>query len=1039
MLYPKSQTVQLSDALFQNPGSEYRAAPFWAWNCRLDSEELLWQLDVLKEMGMGGAHLHVRTGLATPYLSDAFFLAVKQCVKKCQQENMQLWLYDEDRWPSGAAGGLVTKDHQYRARHLLMTPFPYKSDEKSPECTRVNGTHCRTANGTLLKCYDILLNKDGCLKEYRVVNENEPVRGTRWYAYLETAVDNPWYNGQSYVNTLDPAAIRKFIQVTHESYYKHFGDHFGKLIPAIFTDEPQFTHKTRLNFPDELTDIILPWTEDLPKTFFQTYGEDLLLHLPQLIWQLPENKSSVLRYQYHDHICELFAEAYADQCGNWCADHGIMLTGHMMKEPTLESQTTALGEAMRHYRSFQLPGVDMLRNRTEFTTVKQAQSAAHQYGREGVLSELYGVTGWDFDFRGHKFQGDWQAALGVTVRVPHLSMVSMKGESKRDYPASFNYQSPWWQDYACIEDHFARIATAMTRGTPLVRVGVIHPIESYWLNFGPRSQTGSICDRLDRQFQQLTRWLLQSCIDFDFISESLLPELCPHGDAPLRVGVMSYDVIVVPECHTLRSTTLDRLESFKKAGGTLIFLGNPPVYEDALPSPRGEMLWNQSMHIDFTQSSLLRALESHRLVGVYNEDGSLSDAFMHQLRLDRKDRWLFLAHATMPDSKATPCCKNIRIVINGCYNVLCYNTLSGEIHPMQASVRHGKTEIQASLFDLDSLLLRLTVEPVATYTAPPVYGHKDLPVPALADFSLDEPNVLLLDKAQYALDDAPYRPEQELLRVDTLLRTELGWRLRIYTQIQPWAMEACTPVHKLRLRFCVYSDFQTETVRLALEDAQLAEIYLNGIRIPSQCDGWFTDKAISTVPLGRLQAGENHIEVIFPFSKTTNIEWCYLLGAFGVRCQGQHRNLIPLAKQLYFDSILHQGLPHYGGNITYHIPVNLTGNRLRVQIPDYDGTAIRVELQGQKSYIIYPPYQTVLEDLLPGQHTLQLTLLGNRSNCFGPVHMVDPQEPGSHPRTWHTTGEKWTEAYCLSPIGINRPPIIQEEYTPDALSSSIFI
>ena len=67
----------------------------------------------------------------------------------------------------------------------------------------------------------------------------------------------------------------------------------------------------------------------------------------------------------------------------------------MMEEPTLESQTAALGEAMRSYRGFDLPGIDMLCNWREFTTAKQAQSAVHQFGYEGILSELYGVTGWD--------------------------------------------------------------------------------------------------------------------------------------------------------------------------------------------------------------------------------------------------------------------------------------------------------------------------------------------------------------------------------------------------------------------------------------------------------------------------------------------------------------------------------------------------------------------------------------------------------------------------------------------------------------------
>lgn len=109
----------------------------------------------------------------------------------------------------------------------------------------------------------------------------------------------------------------------------------------------------------------------------------------------------------------------------------------------------------------------MLCNRKEFTTAKQAQSIAHQYGRNKMMSEEYGVTGWDYDFRGHKFQGDWQAALGVTLRVPHLSWVSMRGSAKRDYPASISYQSIWFKEYGYIEDHFARLNTALMRGKPI--------------------------------------------------------------------------------------------------------------------------------------------------------------------------------------------------------------------------------------------------------------------------------------------------------------------------------------------------------------------------------------------------------------------------------------------------------------------------------------------------------------------------------------------------------------------------------------------
>ena len=92
----------------------------------------------------------------------------------------------------------------------------------------------------------------------------------------------------------------------------------------------------------------------------------------------------------------------------------------------------------------------------------------HQFGYEGMLSELYGVTAWDCDFRTYKHQGDWQAALGVTVRVPHLSWYAMGGEAKRDYPASISYQSPWYKKFSVVEDHFARLNTALTRGEPIL-------------------------------------------------------------------------------------------------------------------------------------------------------------------------------------------------------------------------------------------------------------------------------------------------------------------------------------------------------------------------------------------------------------------------------------------------------------------------------------------------------------------------------------------------------------------------------------------
>lgn len=178
MLYPHSKEKELSKELFKNPGSEYRGTPFWAWNCKLEKNELLRQLDVFKQMGFGGAHMHVRTGLETVYLSDEHMELIKTCIEKSRQEKMLAWLYDEDRWPSGAAGGYVTKDEAFRQRHLLITKVPYKVSPEKGQNHNSTAEATRSENGKLLACFDVQLDKQGYLEAYRQIEQGRLLKGS---------------------------------------------------------------------------------------------------------------------------------------------------------------------------------------------------------------------------------------------------------------------------------------------------------------------------------------------------------------------------------------------------------------------------------------------------------------------------------------------------------------------------------------------------------------------------------------------------------------------------------------------------------------------------------------------------------------------------------------------------------------------------------------------------------------------------------------------------------------------------------------------
>ena len=114
---------------FSNPDCRFRGKPFWAWNGKLEAEELRRQIRVMKQMGLGGFFMHSRVGLNTAYLSDEWFEMIAACNDEARKQQMEAWLYDEDRWPSGAAGGLVTQDprHSKKLLHLsIHEPKDYR-------------------------------------------------------------------------------------------------------------------------------------------------------------------------------------------------------------------------------------------------------------------------------------------------------------------------------------------------------------------------------------------------------------------------------------------------------------------------------------------------------------------------------------------------------------------------------------------------------------------------------------------------------------------------------------------------------------------------------------------------------------------------------------------------------------------------------------------------------------------------------------------------------------------------------------------------
>ena len=1030
-MYLEHRPEKMREEDFRNPPARFRGTPFWAWNCTLKKENLRKQIGYFKEMGMGGFHMHCRTGMNTEYLGDEFMDMVSDCNETAKQKDMLCWLYDEDRYASGFGGGYVTKDIQYRERYLLFTPCRQDGYEKDRETFQRKCRQGEEPKGYFVMAYRVRLTM-GYLEGY-VAEQEESIRcgdgETIWYAYLTVDEKSSWWNNQTYVNTLDKPALDRFIHITHERYYEKVGADFGKSIPAIFTDEPQFAEMENLNFAEEKKPVRLPFTDDFDESFQTAYRASLLEHLPEVRWEKGKETAATFRYQYINHLT-----AYAANVGSWCENHNLALTGHMKGEETLRSQTVFTGETMRSLRHFHLPGHDVLSDQRDYPTAKMAQSVSRQFGRFGALSETYGVTNWDFDFRGHKMSGDWQAALGIAVRVHHVSWLSMEGEAKRDYPASINYQSPWYKEYPLIENYFGRVNAALTSGRPQVKVGVIHPVESFWMTFGPYDQTYEKQEALENQYRDLCGWLTFGQMDFDYISEALLAEET-NGAFDSRgfcMGEMRYQVILVPGCITLRESTVDRLLAFAGSGGKVVILGEAPVCMDGVFSEKVRELAGKCEVLTFEKGAVLKCLEPWRDVDVLLDSGGRADNLVYQMRQDEDGRWLFLAHGyekvrdtfwSMVDCEDYPYVENIHLRIQGEYDLTVYDAMTGETEKLKCTHRNGQTRAEWRLGVHDSLLIRLTPAAEQQQCSGNAVEIREpssrIRLTQPFEVIREEPNVLLLDKAEYRIDREPWQPEEDILKLDNICRRRFGYPPKEEAGAQPWTVkdEKGFP-NVLSLRFAVDSLTDTWT-SLALESRDKTEIYVNGSLVEEESSGWFTDEAIEVVKIPPLRRGSNTIELRMPYGEKANVESCYLLGDFGVEVFGKEKRIIPVPEKVVFGDLTRQGMPFYGGNLTYRCKFTAPGGHMRLRAQYFSGPLLGAAVDGKRTgSIAFAPYEVDLGDLEAGEHLLEITAFGNRYHTFGQLHNCDRNYSWFASCSWRTKNDRWSDEYMLKELGI---------------------
>ncbi|MDQ8207915.1 hypothetical protein QEH52_10360 [Coraliomargarita sp. SDUM461003] len=1017
---------------FEDPPAELRGKPFWSWNGELNEEELLRQMGVAKSMGMGGVFMHSRTGLKTEYLGKEWFELINSCSQQASELGLEGWLYDEDRWPSGSAGGKVTKGQAHRMRSIILRQYAAGEAIEWPELENFIEAHYADLDGLHLKQYD------------SVAHDSVDVvpAGRQLLIFVrEIHPSHSFYNGGSYLDTLSRSATDAFIESTHEKYRAHCGDHFGKAIKGVFTDEPHrgFILCDAVEQPGASDSArAIPYTEALFEEFSQRFGYELRGRLPELYFQYHGERLSKLKWHYAELLQQLFIENWARPCLDWCESNDLLLTGHVLHEDSLAAQAVPCGSLARYYEQMSYPGIDVLtQDCRAYWVAKQVVSVARQQGQPYVLSELYGCTGWQMGFEGHKQIGDWQAFLGVNLRCHHLAWYSMAGEAKRDYPASIFHQSAWYPQYKYVEDYFSRVNLILQQGQPDCDVLVIHPNESISAQFHLgwatwlRSISPSV-DLLETKFVELFHWLTNSQIDFDYGDEEQLSRLAEievvDGKAYLRFGQMRYRSIVVGGLETMRGTTLSLLEAFQLAGGAVIFAGEVPAYLDAERSRAPRAFAQQALACAWERDALVDCLRenSDQLLQL-NEGAGVADVISHVRRLDSGEVFIGLVNTTGTQLK------EVQIDLSQGGIVERLNCRSGQIEPVAVASHADGLRWWVDFESLGEHLYRVVPEAEEGDAAEPervTAAPFSVPIEGPFDYSLSEPNTLLLERARYRLDDAAWSECRDILRQDTAIRDTLGWPQVSGEMMQPW----CRPqaedavAKKLTLEFPFNVSQIPAALDLLAEQPERWRISLNGrVILCEDLSHWHIDIALKRIqlPVEYLRPGENCISMETNLSQDTDLEAIYLLGDFGVYRKDEDWEIAASPKQVFVGDLVEQGFPFYTGAVTYCLPLPnaLCEQALDLELPKYSGACAEVILGQHSELIAFPPSRTSLPMSSNGA-CFKVKIYLTRQNLFGPLHRVPKEQGMTRPDSYRTVGDAYSEAYQLFPSGLLTSPIV---------------
>ena len=207
------------------------------------------------------------------------------------------------------------------------------------------------------------------------------------------------------------------------------------------------------------------------------------------------------------------------------------------------------------------------------------------------------------------------------------------------------------------------------------------------------------------------------------------------------------------------------------------------------------------------------------------------------------------------------------------------------------------------------------------------------------------PNALLLDQAEFAVDDGPWQAREEILRAAEKCFAMLGW-----------------PVGDDFATLCQGAERSFAHGALPFQHPQRSPLRRrpSGGRMPRRREDfpqrrkrgsqsrWLVCGQVpchlraASAASGRKHASRGN--ALWP-AHQPGVD--VSAGDFAVVLRGRQARLAPREDCIGFGSIAEQGFPFYGGNISYEIPFESQGGEVTLRAAHYRGATMKIALDGK--------------------------------------------------------------------------------------------